>query len=254
MIGNMSEFHKNTHLSTRPFTLFLLVAAVFFASSYFLVSLLSAETVSWLTQEDHLIENISVLAFFLSSMALLAVFLSSARHDNLFLGRPTRRNIWFALLAAAFFICAGEEISWGQRIFGWDTPDAIEELNAQGETNLHNLVFFHGSSDKNFFQLLLNMNRLLSIFLLTYMFLLPLGTAFIPPLRRLTRWAGVPVPSWLTGLLFVIIFASYKIYLEIFPPESDKVLGAYDEIKEGNISLAVLLLALSFVYIRKADA
>ena len=32
-----------------------------------------------------------------------------------------------------------EEISWGQRIFGWSTPERLENLNAQQETNLHNI-------------------------------------------------------------------------------------------------------------------
>jgi len=32
-----------------------------------------------------------------------------------------------------------EEISWGQRIFGWETPVAWKKLNLQNETNIHNL-------------------------------------------------------------------------------------------------------------------
>ncbi len=34
---------------------------------------------------------------------------------------------------------AGEEISWGQRILGFATPDFLLNLNAQGEFNLHNI-------------------------------------------------------------------------------------------------------------------
>ena len=32
-----------------------------------------------------------------------------------------------------------EEVSWGQRLFGWQTPAALAEVNVQHETNLHNL-------------------------------------------------------------------------------------------------------------------
>jgi len=32
----------------------------------------------------------------------------------------------------------GEEISWGQHLFQWSTPEAWLEYNDQGETNLHN--------------------------------------------------------------------------------------------------------------------
>lgn len=45
----------------------------------------------------------------------------------------------YALLAAGFFVIAMEEISWGQRLFGFATPQVIEHLNAQGEMTLHNM-------------------------------------------------------------------------------------------------------------------
>ena len=32
----------------------------------------------------------------------------------------------------------GEEISWGQRLFGIATPEALKETNLQNEINLHN--------------------------------------------------------------------------------------------------------------------
>lgn len=38
------------------------------------------------------------------------------------------------------FFVAGEEISWGQWIFHWQTPEALAAVNLQHETNLHNLV------------------------------------------------------------------------------------------------------------------
>lgn len=44
-----------------------------------------------------------------------------------------------ALVALGLLIVAGEEISWGQRVFGWATPDVLQIENVQGETNLHNL-------------------------------------------------------------------------------------------------------------------
>ena len=47
---------------------------------------------------------------------------------------------WFICgLALASIFVAGEEISWGQRLFGWSTPDVIESYNTQSETNLHNI-------------------------------------------------------------------------------------------------------------------
>ena len=55
--------------------------------------------------------------------------------------RSINSLIWLIICASCFFI-AGEEISWGERIFGYSI-ESIAELSIQGETNLHNLPFFH---------------------------------------------------------------------------------------------------------------
>ena len=45
----------------------------------------------------------------------------------------------YAIAAVAIVFVAGEEISWGQRVFGWLTPGALDDINNQGETNIHNI-------------------------------------------------------------------------------------------------------------------
>ena len=40
---------------------------------------------------------------------------------------------------AFFIVCCGEEISWGQRILGIETPDLIRSVNVQNEISLHNI-------------------------------------------------------------------------------------------------------------------
>ena len=45
----------------------------------------------------------------------------------------------FGLATLGMIFVAGEEISWGQRLLGLETPDDLEEINKQGETNLHNI-------------------------------------------------------------------------------------------------------------------
>jgi hypothetical protein len=50
-----------------------------------------------------------------------------------------------AILVVYAFGCfwlLGEELSWGQQIFGWQSPAYFEAQNLQGETNLHNMKFF----------------------------------------------------------------------------------------------------------------
>jgi hypothetical protein len=46
----------------------------------------------------------------------------------------------FAALGVAAFLVAGEEVSWGQHLFGWASPEVFAERNLQGETNLHNFI------------------------------------------------------------------------------------------------------------------
>jgi len=41
------------------------------------------------------------------------------------------------ILALVYFL--GEEISWGQHIFKWTSPEFFKNANIQGETNIHNI-------------------------------------------------------------------------------------------------------------------
>jgi len=45
---------------------------------------------------------------------------------------------WILLVTLGAIYMLGEEISWGQWIFMWDTPEFMLEHNKQHETNLHN--------------------------------------------------------------------------------------------------------------------
>lgn len=44
-----------------------------------------------------------------------------------------------ALGALLFFFASGEEISWGQRVFGWQAGEFFTENSYREETNFHNL-------------------------------------------------------------------------------------------------------------------
>lgn len=52
----------------------------------------------------------------------------------------TQKEIGAVVLLAALgsFYISGEEISWGQHILNWDTPEYWAAVNDQNETNLHN--------------------------------------------------------------------------------------------------------------------
>jgi len=54
--------------------------------------------------------------------------------------RRTHFRWFFGLLAASCFYVAMEEISWGQRLLGFSSPEFFKTNNLQGETNLHNFL------------------------------------------------------------------------------------------------------------------
>lgn len=83
-----------------------------------------------LYSEDHLLENMTALFFFMASILLVFKFF-----------RPGIYYRWWLLfIALMFFVIAMEEISWGQRIVGWSTPASLSAYNYQNETNLHNVL------------------------------------------------------------------------------------------------------------------
>lgn len=53
---------------------------------------------------------------------------------------PDRRlGIWVFLVTIGCVYIGGEELSWGQQLFKWETPETIQAVNDQNETNLHNI-------------------------------------------------------------------------------------------------------------------
>ena len=84
-------------------------------------------------REDGAIEYATF--FFLLLISLLQFFrLFSVSKDKKVLWKV---SVFF--LAILFLFGAGEEISWGQRIFDIQSGDFFSENNVQKETNLHNL-------------------------------------------------------------------------------------------------------------------
>ncbi len=86
-----------------------------------------------MTTEQGVIENVVVV--FLVPAIILSVLLVK---NQKFLPAGILA-IWYGLMGVASLYFAGEEISWGQHWFGWETPDGIAALNDQEETNLHNM-------------------------------------------------------------------------------------------------------------------
>jgi hypothetical protein len=91
----------------------------------------------WLIDEDSLLEWLQFACILAASLlfALLSV--------RLFRGGRRGVGLLYLLLTLGAFFIAGEEISWGQRILGIRTPEALEAINAQQEISVHNIFGFH---------------------------------------------------------------------------------------------------------------
>ena len=89
----------------------------------------------WLRSEDGPLEWIQFIEYAVSSLLALLIFLKRKRKRNI-------DSIIWLLIAFLSFVIAGEEISWGERITGIGIS-SISSINVQGETNFHNLPFFH---------------------------------------------------------------------------------------------------------------
>ena len=89
----------------------------------------------WLRSEDGPLEWLQFFEYVISSVLALIIYLRQK-------GKKQIKSLIWLLIALLSFLIAGEEISWGERITGIGIA-TISDLNVQGETNFHNLPFFH---------------------------------------------------------------------------------------------------------------
>ena len=96
----------------------------------------------WLTSENKPVEMVTfILALAAAVMAIRLALVLIRR------GGARLAGAFYVLFALGMFFIGMEEISWGQQIFGWETPAAWGEVNKQKETTLHNLGPLQGKND-----------------------------------------------------------------------------------------------------------
>ena len=150
---NLSTKNISTKNISTKFLLSYVTGLACFLPYFFLV-FVDPNLAVELGNEDGLIENLGAGFFALASLTLFFTYIQSAKTENKFFNVTTKKNIWYLLLCIFLFLCFGEEISWGQRIFNWQTPDLWVNNNVQQETNIHNLGLFEKSDIFNFTRLL----------------------------------------------------------------------------------------------------
>lgn len=126
------ELVFNRRISWRGSRLFIMITPVVVLASAYFLQTHDYVYFRWLVQEDGLVETAQVVFLLISAYCSLKLFLVHKAKDRLMAG------LMFLGFAGFLFI-AGEEITWGQRIFQWDTPEHYAQINLQSETNIHNL-------------------------------------------------------------------------------------------------------------------
>ena len=194
--------------------------------------LLPGSTVEHLAVEDGPIENLGAAAFLVAAALFFASFMGSLGAGNDFHLFRTKRNLFLLLLALAFLFAGGEEISWGQRIFGWNTPAAIVDINAQDETTIHNLDIFQQGKSFSFW---------FNAFWVGFCVCVPLLDRW-PPAHDFFERIRLPVvPLW-TGVLLLVNYAVFKMVGSSHASGSE-LRHAANELKESTIAVIFVWIA-----------
>ena len=186
-----------------------LVISVLVTIACYLTLLLPLPIMEIFVMEDGILESLTAVGFLITSICFVIAYFRT-KQEEFRASNPLLKRLSYLALALIFFMGAGEEISWGQRILGVETPEAWREVNVQEETNLHNLEIFHNSSFEYF-----NSDRLFAIFWGTLMVGIP-GLALLSP--KIKGWLQqlVPIFPWSLGLLFVFNYLLAKVAKEYF--------------------------------------
>lgn len=199
---------------------------IYILGTYLVMLFLDRATVDFVTAEDHYFENFGAFSLLVASLCM-AVAAWISRNS---LSRLQRVSI--VMLALLFFFGAGEEISWGQRIFNYETPEDVSEVNAKDEVNLHNLAIFHDGG-KNSLPF-----KAFQAFWFVYALVIPVTAARWEKARRFFQRFLYIVP-WSFGILFLVNFLLASILSRI------AFMGQPGEIQESNHEMLFMMVSIT---------
>ena len=187
--------------------LYILSIILIITFSYSIYIFCSDKVISVICDEDNLFEWLTAMFFLFSSVLCFATF-------------KRNKNIFVLGLALMFFMGMGEEISWGQRQIGFDTPAGLQAINVQHETNIHNIEFFNGlyltGVKKTGLQRLFEINILFRMFSVSFLIMLPLLISRLKLKTEINKKLKLPIAPVTIGAFFLIswcLFYSIKYFL-----------------------------------------
>jgi hypothetical protein len=197
----------------------LLAAAVVFRPAY-----------DRILQEDYPVEWAQfALCLFVSLTSLLAAWHAGRRGQYLV-------ALTLLLLGLGTFVLSGEEISWGQRVFGLATPAELQGRNAQSELNLHNITTgFDPEAAFRFVALAIGLAGTI----------LPLLTRLEVPLLRGAFWRLLSPPLFTVPLFAMML--GYRAYRLVVAGEVNFAVRLQEWIEFCQyLGLAITLVGVYF--------
>jgi hypothetical protein len=178
-------------------------------------------------------ENLTVLFLI---PAIIFGIVTLATHRTLF---KSHKHVafWILMWTLACIYFAGEEISWGQWLVGWETPDAIAQINDQQESNLHNMSSWLDQKPR--------------LIVETWIFLSGVVWTIIRKVRKktsthkLSKWislATIPSVCFSAAVTFTLFFLADQTSIDYL-----KRLGN-TEIRECFVALFFLIYLGSFLF------
>ncbi|PWJ44973.1 hypothetical protein [Sediminitomix flava] len=173
--------------------------------------------------EDGMVENATVLFLLVASvMTVVRIFKYASSKSIHWL-------VMQVLMASFFLFIAGEEMSWGQRIWNVETNEFFQQYNLQGETNLHNMKVGDVKINTLIF------GKLITVVLIIHLCITPFLYRKKEGFRNLVNKWGVPIGYLHHGIVFLI----FSIGLNAIPT------GSKWELYEVVISIIVLSIIYS---------
>lgn len=232
--------------------LIFIALAILFLGLTYLPLLGSERTIDIYVREDGVVEDLTALYLFATSVVFAIIFFRFKKVSWLM-------KLSLLGLALLFFVGAGEEISWGERIFHWDDHNYVRGMNVQGEFTLHNLKYFQGEDAV----IPISTSQLLLAFSVVFTLVIPLVCRFVPIIGNFLV-PIFPVMPLDLGLLSVVNYVFQKAVLRILPhfpalyhhPSMPIPQGVY-EIREHGFTLGMLISAIAYFLVlhnaRKAE-
>ena len=129
----MSQYSDNKSVQDLPSWLWLWTPLCLYFVHYLAWALLAPETYDhWFPSETGFTENVTVVFAAVGMVFGVLIIRRALQAGQRWLA------LWFGLFVLGCLYFGGEEASWGQQWFHWQTPETWAQVNNQGESNFHN--------------------------------------------------------------------------------------------------------------------